>query len=56
MYITILDFNTGRVVIHKINKNIDGEDYVSEHFGLDNTEWMVTEELTLDFSTKQQEI
>ena len=51
MYITILDFTNGKVVIHKVPNSIDAEDYVSEHFGLDNTEYMTTDELDLDIST-----
>lgn len=51
MYISILDYTNGRVVIHRVPNSIDAEDYVSEHFGLDNTEWMTTMELELDIST-----
>lgn len=51
MYISILDYNNGRVVIHQVHNSIDAEDYVSEHFGLSNVEWMVTEDLDLDIST-----
>lgn len=51
MYISILDYTNGKVVIHQVHNSIDVEDYVSEHFGLDNTEYMATEELDLDIST-----
>lgn len=51
MYISILDFTNGRVIIHQVNNSIDAEDYVSEHFGLDNVEYMTTDNLELDMST-----
>jgi hypothetical protein len=50
MYISILDYTNGKVIIHQVNNSIDAEDYVSDHFGLDNVEWMTTEELELDIS------
>jgi hypothetical protein len=53
MYISILDYTNGKVVIHRVPNSIDAEDYVSEHFGLDNTEYMTTEELELDISTNK---
>ena len=51
MYISILDFASAKVIIRRVDDSIDAEDYVSEHFGLDNTEWMTTMELELDIST-----
>ena len=51
MYISILDFERGKVIIHQVDDDIDAEDYVSEHFGLDNVEYMTTGELVLDIST-----
>lgn len=55
MYISVLDYRQGRVVIHEVHNSVDAEDYVSDHFGLDNVEWMVTEDLILDVSNKRYE-
>ena len=48
MYISILDFVEAKVVIVKVDNNIDAEDYVSENFGLDNVEWMTSDSLNLE--------
>ena len=48
MYITILDFENGTVEVRKLPTYIDAEEYVSENYGLDNTEYLVTDELKLN--------
>lgn len=53
MYISILDYANGRVIIHQVPNSIDAEDYVSEHFGLDSVYYMTTMELELDVSTDE---
>ena len=55
MYISVLDYTNGKIIIHEVRNSTDAEDYVSEHFGLDNVEWMVTEDLILDVSNKKFE-
>jgi hypothetical protein len=48
MYITILDFKNGMVEVRKLPAYVDAEEYVSENYGLDNTEYLVTDELKLN--------
>jgi len=55
MYISVLDYRQGKIFIHEVPNSIDAEDYVSEHFGLDNIEWMTTEDLILEVSNKKYE-
>jgi hypothetical protein len=51
MYISILDFASGKVIIRCVDDSVDAEDYVSERYGLDSTGYMTTMELDLDIST-----
>ena len=51
MYISILNFSNGRVVIHRVSDDVDAEDYVSENFGLDNVDYMTTMDLDLEMLT-----
>jgi len=48
MYISVLDYLNAKVVIVEVEDNIDVEEYVSEHFGLDNTEYMAIDVLKLE--------
>lgn len=48
MYITILDFRNGTVDVRRLPAYIDAEEYVSENYGLDNAEFLVTDELKLN--------
>lgn len=47
MYLSVLDYSTGRVVITQIPDQIDAEQYVSDMFGLDNVEYMTSHKLDL---------
>ena len=48
MYITILDYSEGKVDIVKVPDNTVVEAYVDEHYGLDVTSYMVTDQLNLE--------
>lgn len=48
MYITILDYSEGKVHIVKLPDSINIEAYIDEHYGLDNTSYMLTEQLNLE--------
>lgn len=52
-HISILNYYNGQVIIHKVEDDVDSEDYVSTLFGLDNVSWMETKELNLSISTIQ---
>lgn len=47
MYISILDYEEGFVIIVEVDDSIDAEDYVNEKFGLDNVAYMTTDKLNL---------
>lgn len=51
MYITVLDFELGKVFIHKVDDDVDAEDFVSDVHGLDDTLYMTTTELNLEVNT-----
>jgi hypothetical protein len=53
MYISILNYETGKVIIHKVEDTVDAEDYVSENYGLSNTYYMTTAELELEVLTNE---
>jgi len=52
MYLSILDYRDGKVIISLIPDHYDAEEYVSDVYGLDNVEWMVTETLNLDIQVE----
>jgi len=50
MYITILNFELGKTFIHVVEDNVDVEEFVSENYGLDSTQYMSTETLNLEIN------
>lgn len=52
MYLSILDYRDGKTIISLIPDNIDAEQYVSDLYGLENVEWMVTDTLNLDIQVE----
>jgi len=54
MYLSILDFMNGRVIIHKIPDGLDIEeyieDYITDNFSISNVEYMTTEKLNLEIN------
>lgn len=50
MYISILDYVDGKVIIVEVDDSIDVEDYVSEEFGLDNVAYMSVATLKLEIN------
>jgi len=52
MYLSILDFVNGRVIVHKIPNGLDieeyVEDYITDNFSISNVEYMTTEKLNLE--------
>ena len=50
MYINILDYVEGKVIIVEVDDSIDVEDYVSEEFGLDNVAYMAVHALKLEIT------
>lgn len=48
MYITTLHYGLGKTFIDKVDNNIDAEEFVSENYGLDDTYYMTTNELSLE--------
>ena len=51
MYITVLDYASGKVIIEEFEGIIDAEEYVSDAYGLDNCYYMTTEKLDLHVLT-----
>jgi hypothetical protein len=51
MYITVLDYASGKIIIEQVEDIIDYEDYVSDNYGLDNCHYMTTEKLDLNILT-----
>ena len=51
MYITILHYEIGKVIIDEVDDDIDCESYVSEKYGLDDTYFMSTYKLNLEINT-----
>jgi hypothetical protein len=52
MYITVLDYASGKVIIEEFEDIIvDAEEYVSDNYGLDNVYYMTTEKLDLNILT-----
>jgi hypothetical protein len=51
MYITVLDYESGKVIIEQVEDIVDYEDYVSDNYGLDNCHYMTTEKLDLNILT-----
>ena len=47
MYITVLDYESGKVIIEQVEDIVDYEDYVSYNYGLDNCHYMTSEKLDL---------
>jgi len=54
-YITILDFETGKVYIYRYNaQDIEAEDFIiNEGFSLSSCHWMVTDGLNLQIHDKE---
>ena len=54
MYLSILDFVNGRVIIHKIPDGLDiaeyVEDYITENYSIKDVEYMITEKLNLEIN------
>ena len=48
MYINILDYENGKVIIQKVPEDTDVEEFVSEKYGADNTFYMTTLSLNLE--------
>jgi hypothetical protein len=48
MYLSILDYRDGKVIINVIPDNLEVEEYVSDVYGLDNVSYMVTDKLNID--------
>ena len=52
MYLSILDYRNGKVLIHKIPDGLDieeyVEDYITDNFDMRHVEYMTTSELNLD--------
>ena len=51
MYVVILDYQYAKVIIKKLPAETDVEEYVSDKYGLSNTEYMTVETLDLDITT-----
>ena len=51
MYITVLDYQSGKIIIEQVEDIIDAEEYVSFNYGLDNCHFMTTEKLDLTVLT-----
>lgn len=52
MYITVLDYASGKVIIEEFEDIIvDPEEYVSDNYGLDNVYYMTTDKLDLNILT-----
>ena len=51
MYITVLDYASGKVIIEEVEGIIDYEEYLSYNYGLDNCQFMTTEKLDLTVLT-----
>lgn len=54
MYLSILDYRDGKVLIHKIPDGLDieeyVEDYISDNFDMRHVEYMTTSELNLEIN------
>jgi hypothetical protein len=50
MYISILNFAEGKVIIVDVDDSIDAGDYISENFGWSNVEWMTSDSLKLEIN------
>jgi len=53
MYLSILDYRDGKVIINVIPDNLEVEEYVSDVYGLDNVQYMVTDRLNIDVQVDQ---
>jgi hypothetical protein len=53
MYIHILDYTNGRVIIERVSDEIDAEDYIESVLGLElnNSHYMTTKELDIQMLT-----
>jgi len=51
MYISILDYSIGKVIIVKVPEGTDAESYVREHLDLEGLEYMTTSELSLEIKS-----
>jgi len=52
MYITVLDYASGKVIIEEFEDIIvDAEEYVEDNYGLKNCHYMTTEKLDLNILT-----
>jgi len=47
MYITVLDYESGKVIIEQVEDIVDYEGYVDDGYGLENCHYMITEKLDL---------
>ena len=47
MYITVLDYESGKVIIEQVEDIIDYEQYVDYNYGLKNCHYMTSEKLDL---------
>lgn len=48
MYLYILDHSNSKVIVNIIPEFLDAKQYVSDHYGLENIDWMLAETLGLD--------
>jgi hypothetical protein len=48
MYITVLDYENGKVIINKLPKDIDAEEWFNDNFDESNCYYMTTSELSLE--------
>ncbi len=51
MYITVLDYASGKVIIEQVEDIIDYEEYVDDNYGLDDCHYMTSEKLDLNILT-----
>ncbi len=51
MYITVLDYESGKVIIEQVEDIVDYEEYVDDNYGLKNCHYMTTEKLRLNILT-----
>jgi hypothetical protein len=54
MYLSILDYRDGKVIINIIPDDIDAEEYVSDLYGLDNVSYMTTKVLSVDIQVEPE--
>jgi len=54
MYITILNYETGEVIIEQFESNIDAQEYIESNYRLDNIHYMTTDKLNLNIKTLKE--